>query len=80
MRADQNFAKRTGECMNDVKPEKGKVRICTSTHAAALRATLRNSTRLSAPPRHSWSPHLHPHTSHLTPHSSPLALQGCVEP
>ena len=31
MRADQNFAKRTGECMKDVKPEKGKVR--THPHA-----------------------------------------------
>lgn len=27
MPANQNFAKRTGECMKDVKPEHGKVRV-----------------------------------------------------
>ena len=81
MRADQNFAKRTGECMKDVKPEKGKVR--THPHARSyIRAPLRNSTRLPArftvSPSMALGPHLHPDTSHLTPHTRPSPSKAAM--
>ena len=49
MPANQNFAKRTGECMKDVKPEHGKA--CESLddyfkHRATMKATLKSSSFL----------------------------------
>ena len=90
MRADQNFAKRTGECMKDVKPEKGKVRThpharsytpCTpaqlNTPTSSVHRQPLHGTR-EAPPWHSRSPHLHPDTSHLTPHTRPSPSKAAM--
>jgi hypothetical protein len=84
MPANQNFAKRTGECMKDVKPEYGRVRTCT--HAPKLPGT---SAQLHTPPHASEAarlparftvsfmalvvPHLRPHPSPLAPHPPRLA-------
>ena len=82
MRADQNFAKRTGECMKDVKPEKGKVR----THPHARSYTPCTPAQLNTPTSSVHCQPLHgtrgaptftltPHTLHLTPAPRPRRLR-----
>ena len=96
MPANQNFAKRTGECMKDVKPEHGKVRMHARarTHLHSLHcAPPRTSARLRARAPISsfyWRSPLAPFMAlvvpapppplPLTPYPSPLTLQGLREP
>ena len=92
MPANQNFAKRTGECMKDVKPEHGKVRMraCARTHlhslhpcapphaSAAARLSAHSTGVHRCPPSWHWwcLPHLRPHPSPLIPRPSPS--KACV--
>ena len=50
MPANQNFAKRTGECMKDVKPEHGKACVSLDDYfnrRATMKATMKSSSFLS---------------------------------
>ena len=92
MPANQNFAKRTGECMKDVKPEHGKVRMhararthlhslhpCAPPHASAAARLSAHSTGVHRwPPSWHWwcLPHLRPYPSPLIPRPSPS--KACV--